>query len=71
MATKSGKKVRCLFCGSENVEFQGKMEDERYGYDTDGPRGTVGRTYLGNEVVKDYRCHVCGQQFQISEIRKD
>ena len=63
------QKVKCDSCGSENVEFQGKMEDEQYGYDTEG--GGVGRTYLGIEVKKDYRCKDCGKKFQVVEIKKD
>ena len=63
------KIVRCDSCGSENVEFRGKMEDEQYGFDTEG--GGVGRTYLGVEIKKDYRCKNCGKKFQVVETKKD
>ena len=59
------KIVRCDSCGSENVEFRGKMEDEQYGFDTEG------RTYLGVEIKKDYRCKDCDKKFQVIEIKKD
>ncbi|MFH1423895.1 MAG: hypothetical protein ABIG29_03035 [Candidatus Nealsonbacteria bacterium] len=69
MVIQKEERVECDSCGSKNVEFQGKMEDEQFGFDTEG--GGVGRTYLGTEVKKDYLCRNCGRKFRVVEIKKD
>lgn len=67
MATETKGKARCRFCGSENVELKDKHEEEQYGYDFEG--GTEGRTHVGTDVKKDYKCNACGQTFRTFEIR--
>lgn len=67
MAINTGEKVKCRWCGSENVKLEDVWEEPQYGLEGEG--GGTGYIYMGTDVKKRYKCNNCGNSSVIFEIK--